>query len=80
MDPITEIIPTGKFTKPQLELLRIFSKEMPDKVWEDLNNMISKYFMDLASTEMDRLFDEKGWGSEKIDEWAKEHMRTGYQL
>lgn len=50
MDPITEIIPTGKFTKPQLELLRIFSKEMPDKVWEDLNNMISKYFMDLASS------------------------------
>jgi hypothetical protein len=27
-----EIIPTGKFTQPQLELLQMFSKQYPEKV------------------------------------------------
>ncbi len=74
-----EILPSGKFTQAQLELLRMFSKQYPDNVWVEVKDMLSKYFMEKASTEMDSLFEEKGWSDEKIQEWASEHMRTPYQ-
>lgn len=73
-----EIIPTGKFTQPQLELLRMFSKQYPEKVWSEVKDLVSKYFMEKASAEMDNLFEQKGWGDDKITEWINEHMRTPY--
>jgi len=41
--------------------------------------LISKYFAEKASDEMDKLFEQNGWGEEKIEEWGKEHMRTPYK-
>ncbi|GAB3419781.1 hypothetical protein [Niabella aquatica] len=73
-----EILPTGKFTQPQLELLRMFSRQYPDKVWIEVKDLLSKYFMEKASEEMDNLFEQQGWGEEKIKDWAAEHMRTPY--
>lgn len=71
-----EIIPSGKFTQPQLELLRMFSRQYPEKVWSDIRDMISRYFMESATKEMDSLFEQKGWSEDKIAEWANTHMRT----
>ena len=76
---IEELLPSGKFTQAQLELLRMFSKQYPDKVWVEVKDLLSKYFMEKASEEMDNLFDQKEWGEEKIQEWGSEHMRTLYQ-
>ncbi|RDC55666.1 hypothetical protein DU508_15445 [Pedobacter chinensis] len=59
---VEDILPTGKFTQPQLELPRMFSKQYPEKVWVEVKDLLSKYFMEKASGEMDNLFDEKGWG------------------
>jgi hypothetical protein len=73
-----EIIPTGKFTQPQLELLQMFSKQYPEPVWMEIRALLSRFFMEKASTEMDNLFDQNGWTEDKINEWAKEHMRTPY--
>lgn len=74
-----EILPSGKFTQAQLELLRMFSKQYPDEVWLEVKDLLSKYFMEKASEEMNNLFEEKGWGEEKIQDWASEHMRTSYR-
>ena len=76
---VKEIIPTGKFTKAQLDLLKLFSREMPEENWIEIKSLISKYFADKASDEMDRLFEQNGWGEEKIREWSTEHMRTPYK-
>ena len=73
-----EIIPGGKFTQPQLELLRMFSKEYPDKVWFEIKDLLSKYFMDKAIEEMDSLFEKQGWNQDKINEWSDTHMRKPY--
>lgn len=72
------IMPTGKFTQPQLELLRMFSRQYPEKVWLEIKDIISRYFMENAIREMDDLFDQKGWDQSQIDQWAKQHMRTPY--
>ena len=74
-----EIIPGGKFTEPQLELLKMFSIQFPEKVWMDIRDMVAGYFLQKASEEMDALFQEKGWGEEKIKEWTNTHMRTSYK-
>ena len=76
---VNEIIPTGKFTKAQLDILKMFSTDMPDDEWEEVRDLISKYFLLKARNSIDTLFEEKGWGEEKINEWSKEHMRIPYQ-
>ena len=75
---VKDIIPTGKFTKTQLELLKMFSTDLPEEDWEEVRELLSKHFLMKARSEMDALFEEKGWGEEKIEEWSKEHMRTPY--
>lgn len=76
---IQEIMPSGKFTKAQLDLLKLFSKNIPDKEWIEIKHLISKYFAEKATLEMDELFEEKGWNEFKIKEWSDEHMRTAYK-
>jgi hypothetical protein len=73
-----EIIPSGKFTQAQLELLRMFSKNYPEKVWVEIKDLLSKYFMENAVKEMDNLFEQNKWGEDKINEWANTHMRKPY--
>lgn len=75
---VEEVFPTGKFNQAQLELLRMFSKEYPDNVWIEVKDLLSKFFMEKATEQMDELFEQKGWDEEKIKEWSKNHMRTPY--
>ena len=73
---VKEIIPTGKFTKPQLELLKMFATDIPEKDWEAIRDLAKNYFASKLTEEMDKLFEEKGWGDEKIEEWSTAHFRT----
>jgi hypothetical protein len=76
---VKDIIPTGRFNKVQLELLKMFSADIPEKDWEVIRDFVQQYFITKATEEMDKLFEEKGWGNEKIEEWSKAHFRTPYQ-
>ncbi|MDR0793220.1 MAG: hypothetical protein LBE82_07910 [Chitinophagaceae bacterium] len=44
----------------------------------EAKDLLSRFFMEKASAEMDNLFEQKGWTEEKINEWAIKHMRTSY--
>ncbi len=37
--------------------------------------MLSSYFADKASDEMDKLWDKKGWTNETMDEWLKDENK-----
>ncbi len=76
---VKEIIPSGRFNKAQLELLKMFSVDIPEKDWEAIRDLAKKYFASRLTEEMDKLFEEKGWGDEKIEEWSKAHFRTPYK-
>ncbi len=67
---------TNKLTKLQLELLKIFSFEISDEQMKEIKSLLSAYFANKVTSEMDSLFQSNSWDQEKIDEWAKEHMRT----
>ncbi len=76
---VKEIIPTGKFTEAQLDLLKMFSHDVPDDTWKEIRHLISGYFAQKATEEMDGFLKEKGWGEHKLNEWGNEHMRTPYK-
>jgi len=65
------------FTNAQLELLKMFSAKVPAEDWEVIRDYAKKYFAQKATLEMNKLFEENGWGEDKIEEWAGEHMRSG---
>lgn len=74
-----EIAPEGRFTEAQLDLLRLFSRNIPDESWKEIRQIISAYFLSKATEEMDKLMEEKEWGVKKLEEWKEEHMRTPYK-
>lgn len=63
----------------QLELLKVFSVDLSEEQLREIKVLLTDYFAKKVTSEMDRLFEEKGWGEEKIEEWSKEHMRTKYK-
>ena len=63
----------------QLELLRVFDAELSEDQLKEIRSLLAGYFASKVTSEMDALFEEKGWGNEKIEEWSKEHMRTKYE-
>jgi hypothetical protein len=73
-----EIIPTGRFNKAQLELLNMFSADIPEKDWEAIRDYAKKYFAFRLTQETDKLFEDNSWGEDKIEEWSKAHFRTPY--
>ena len=67
-----------KLSNLQLELLKVFSFELSEEQIKEIKSLLSAYFADKVTSEMDDLFQANNWGEEKIEEWSKEHMRTKY--
>ena len=65
----------SKLSNIQLELLKMFSFDLSDEQLIEIKQLLSTYFADKITSQMDNLFEENNWGVEKIDEWSKEHMR-----
>jgi len=70
---------TTQLTDTQRELIDWFKLEMTDGELNELNSMFARYYADKATAGIDKLFEENGWGQEKIKEWQNEHMRTPYK-
>lgn len=59
----------------QLELLKVFSFDLSEEQLLEIRDMLSRYFADKATEEMDQLWEEKGWSADTIKKWGEEHMR-----
>ncbi|MEL7220382.1 MAG: hypothetical protein AAGJ93_03620 [Bacteroidota bacterium] len=58
-------------TNLQLELIKMFSLDLSDAQLLEVRQLLTKYFADKASDEMDRLWDENGWTDETMDNWLQ---------
>jgi hypothetical protein len=65
----------GKLTNVQIELLKLFQYNLPEKQLLEIKNILAKYFAESATEEMDKLWEEKGWDSNTMNDWANEHLR-----
>jgi hypothetical protein len=64
-----------KLTNVQIELLKLFQYNLPEKQLTEIKNMLAKYFAKSAGDEMDKLWEEKGWDNNTMNDWANEHLR-----
>jgi hypothetical protein len=65
----------------QLELLKTFSRPLPESQILEIKKLLSDYFAKKIDAGVDKLFEENNWDvSEKVEEWNNEHMRTPYKV
>ena len=67
---------TYKLSNLQLELLKIFSRNISDEQLLEIKGILSRYFADKASNEFEKLAEENGWTAETYRKWANEHNRS----
>ena len=65
----------GKLTNVQIELLKLFRYNLPEKQLVEIKNMLAKYFAKTATAEMDKLWDENNWNKDLMKEWTNENLR-----
>lgn len=70
---------SSKLSNLQLELLKIFSRNISDEQLLEIKGILSRYFADKASDEFEKLAEEKGWTAKTYKQWAAEHNRTTYK-
>jgi hypothetical protein len=65
-----------KLSNLQLELLKIFSRNISDEQLLEIKGILSRYFADKASDEFEKLAEQRGWTAETYQQWANEHNRS----
>ena len=65
-----------KLSNLQLELIKVFSQQLDEVQLFEIRDLLSNYFAEKATQEMDKHWTENNWNNKTIDVWANEHMRT----
>ncbi|HSQ44178.1 MAG TPA: hypothetical protein VLM16_04225 [Ginsengibacter sp.] len=52
----------------QVELLKLFNADIPDKHLLELKSMIARFLLDKARDKADIIWDEKGYTDEKLQQ------------
>lgn len=73
------MVHSQKLTNLQLELVKLFSYKIAENQVLEIKQLLSNYFADKATEEMDRLWDENNWSEETMKDWSNEHLRTPYK-
>jgi hypothetical protein len=60
----------------QKELLKLYSTEISDAQLLEIKQLLSTYFAEKASDEMDRIWEEKNLNGETMNQWSNEHNRV----
>ena len=55
----------------QLELLKLYSHGISDDQPREVKRILASYFFEKATEEADKLWDEKRWSDDTMDEWLK---------
>ncbi|MFT3704954.1 MAG: hypothetical protein QM802_21490 [Agriterribacter sp.] len=67
---------SSKLSNLQLELLKIFSRNIPDEQLHEIKGILSRYFADKASDEFEKLAEQRGWTADTYRTCANEHNRS----
>jgi len=66
-------------TNLQLELLRVFSREVSEKELLEIRQLLAQYFAEKAMDLADKSWEEKGYTEEDEDRFLEGHERTPYK-
>lgn len=62
----------------QLEILKLFSRELDDKDLIEIKKLIVKYLADKITRMADEVWEEKNWTNDDMKRLLKTHKRTPY--
>jgi hypothetical protein len=68
----------SKLTNLQLEILKLFRYDLADKQLLEVKEILAQYFASAATKEMDKLWDNKSWNNELMEQWVNEHLRSNH--
>ncbi len=63
----------------QLEILKLFSRELSEDDLLALKRLFVRYLADKATRLADELFEQKGWTNDDMNKLAHTHLRTPYK-
>lgn len=72
------MVESHKLTNLQIELLKIFSRPIPEHQVIEIKNILVDYFAKNVDAGIDELFANNNWGEDKSELWLLEHMLTPY--
>lgn len=64
----------------QLELLKVFSRNVPDEDLREIKALLFNYFAQKAANLADEVWEQEGFTEEKMNEWRQTHLRTEYKV
>lgn len=67
------------FSPYQMKVIELMRHVKSDEQMEEISHLLSEYFAHKAIEEADKLWEQHIIGSEKVNEWKNEHLRTPYQ-
>jgi len=59
----------------QIELLKLYGTNIPEEQLREIKLLLSDYFADKATEEMDMLWEKNDWTEQTMNQWANEHNR-----
>lgn len=67
-------------TNLQLEILKTFSRPLPESQILEIRQLLADYFAKKVDDGIDELFEDNNWNTDqKVDEWLNAHLRTPYK-
>ena len=63
----------------QLELLKMFSTNIPETNWLQIKKLFVRYLAKKAVSSANEVWDKKGWTAEDDKKMLETHMRTPYK-
>lgn len=67
-----------QLNKNQIEILKLFSREMEEEDMLAIKKLIMKYLGEKITRMADKVWEEKGWTDDDVDRMLNEHERTPY--
>lgn len=67
------MIEAQKLTNVQVELIKMFNRQVPEEQLLEIKNLLAKYFAEVATREMDKLWVENDWNDDTMEEWLTEY-------
>ncbi len=74
-----QTLPKQPFTTLQLELLRIFSRNISENDLIEIKQLLSQYFAKKAIEQTDSVWDANNWNDKDEEYFLNEHLRTPYK-
>ncbi|GAB4034154.1 hypothetical protein GCM10028774_19500 [Spirosoma jeollabukense] len=59
-----------------MELLKLYPYTVSEEELKEIRLLLADYFAQRIDSEMDQLWQEKGWNEQTIENWKNEHLRS----